>query len=85
MREEMSGIDMLVWLQKRHVRVPVVIFTGYEDILDVDFRHRLGVTTIITKGRVSVSEVVNILRRTVIRRESTGQGKRLRARASFWT
>jgi len=63
---QMGGIEMLVWLQNRHVNVPVVIFTGYEDVLDVDFIHRLGVTTIITKGRMSASELANALHAVLI-------------------
>jgi CheY-like chemotaxis protein len=62
----MGGIELLLWLQHRHVKVPVVIFTGYEDVLDRDIIRRLGVTTIVTKGRVSTRELADVLTRTAL-------------------
>jgi CheY-like chemotaxis protein len=68
----MSGIEMLMRLREvvEWASIPVVVFSGFGDVVNPDIMARLNVTHVLAKTAVSGDEVAHLLIEIVQRRAS---------------
>jgi CheY-like chemotaxis protein len=66
-RGTMQGMELLARIREieRWKHIPVVILSGYGDLVNRDVTARLGVAAILSKPLSDVEQLINVLRRTL--------------------
>jgi CheY-like chemotaxis protein len=74
---EMSGIELLARVRQdpTWARIPVVVLSGFADIVNPDLLGRLGVSHVFTKTLVRATEVVAVITEIIESQAEPGRGK----------
>jgi CheY-like chemotaxis protein len=74
---EMSGIELLARVRQSPTwaRIPVVVLSGFADIVNPDLLERLGVRHVFTKTLIRATEVAAAITEIIESQAEPGRGK----------